>query len=165
MSPARDLEGLFPALKATGYTITSPVTKEYNCIAWAAGDDTRWWQPFSALGAAQLGGYYWPDGLDLSRSLENYERAFKRQGYRGCADAELEEGFEKVAIFVKDSIPTHAARQLPDGAWTSKCGPLEDIRHEALEGVAGDEYGQVAMILRRPVRDAMPPPQARNILK
>ena len=30
---------------ATGYRITSPITRSYNCFAWAAGEDDRWWNP------------------------------------------------------------------------------------------------------------------------
>ena len=27
------------------YSITSPTEISYNCIAWAANEDTRWWWP------------------------------------------------------------------------------------------------------------------------
>ena len=39
------LESSFPNLKADGYQVTSPQSLEYNCIAWAAGDNTQWWWP------------------------------------------------------------------------------------------------------------------------
>lgn len=50
--------------------------------------------------------------------------------------------------------PTHAARQLPSGAWTSKLGEWEDIEHDTLEALEGSEgrgeaYGRVALILKR----------------
>jgi hypothetical protein len=53
-----ELEGLFPALAADGYTLASSKTHVYNCVAWAGGDPTRWWEP----------GIYWPGppGDDLS---------------------------------------------------------------------------------------------------
>lgn len=35
-------ENEFPHLAATGYRITSPATRAYNCFAWAAGEDDRW---------------------------------------------------------------------------------------------------------------------------
>lgn len=73
-----------------------------------------------------------------------------------CVDSSLEAGYEKVAIFVKNSLPSHAARQLESGAWTSKLGPSHDIEHDALSGVEGSEYGSVAKILRRP-RPAVSP--------
>ena len=37
---------------------------------------------------------------------------------------------------------------MADGRWTSKIGPFEDIEHE-LAGLTGQEYGDVAMYLRR----------------
>ncbi|KYC37161.1 hypothetical protein WA1_46890 [Scytonema hofmannii PCC 7110] len=51
-------------------------------------------------------------------------------GYTRCNSFELESGFQKIAIYTKpsgelDGVPTHVARQLPNGRWTSKlavCG-------------------------------------------
>ena len=37
------IERDFPNLLTTGYEITSPDTIDYNCIAWAAEDNERWW--------------------------------------------------------------------------------------------------------------------------
>lgn len=50
---------------------------------------------------------------------------------------------------VANGRPAHAARQLADGSWTSKCGRSEDIRH-TLEGLAGDVYGEPTIFLSRP---------------
>lgn len=101
-----EIESSFPKLQTAAYHITSPATRDYNCIAWAAGDSRRWW---------------WPeDDPDF-------------------ADA--------------DSIPTHAARQLPNGRWTSKLGFLEDIEHD-LHDVAGEAYGTVVVLLKRPMLPA-----------
>lgn len=35
----------FPGLQAEGFAETSSPTTDYNCIAWAAGDQTQWWWP------------------------------------------------------------------------------------------------------------------------
>jgi hypothetical protein len=75
---------------------------------------------------------------------------FATLGFAVCDDEELESGFEKVAMFVDaDDVPTHAARQLPTGRWTSKLGEWEDIEHE-LHALEGDLYGALAMLLKRP---------------
>lgn len=163
----QNLEGLFPELKADGYEITSQRNSRYNCIAWAAGDQTRWWQPVpSPVRGQLLGGYYWPEGIEHSFTLRSYVHAFRRQGFRVCDEADLEDGWEKVAIYVDSAgVPSHAARQTKDGIWASKCGILEDIEHSslvALEG-GGNAYGTVSTILKRRRRD-LPSPQARNIL-
>jgi hypothetical protein len=46
-------------------------------------------------------------------------------------------------------VPTHAARLLPSGLWTSKLGEWEDIEHD-LHALEGDVYGTVALLLKRP---------------
>lgn len=51
-----EIETVFPKLSGTSYKKTSDDTERYNCLAWAAGDDDRWWEsghPFDV-------GYYWP---------------------------------------------------------------------------------------------------------
>jgi hypothetical protein len=45
--------------------------------------------------------------------------------------------------------PTHAARQVGYGKWTSKLGSLVDIEHD-INGVSGTRYGSVAVIMKRP---------------
>lgn len=61
-----------------------------------------------------------------------------------------EEGFEKIAIYIDShGKPTHAARQLSSGKWTSKLGQLEDIEHSNLDDVTGLHYGSVGAILKR----------------
>jgi hypothetical protein len=49
-------------------------------------------------------------------------------GYQLCEGDALEPAFERIALFADaDGRPTHAARQLPSGLWTSKLGKAEDI--------------------------------------
>jgi len=71
-------------------------------------------------------------------------------GYSPCSDGSPEAGWEKVALYATDEGPTHAARQMPNGRWTSKLGPEEDIEHE-LQGLSGAFYGSVVRFLRRAV--------------
>jgi hypothetical protein len=108
-----------------------------------------WWWP------DDLNLSFWPHGAPRELTPQAFEAAYGLVGYQRCADGALEPGFQKIAIFVStDSRPTHAARQLPTGEWTSKLGSLEDITHVALDGVAGEEYGTVAFFLRRPLASA-----------
>ena len=39
----RAINAHFPALAAAGYEIVGEPTDEYNCIAYAAGENHRWW--------------------------------------------------------------------------------------------------------------------------
>jgi hypothetical protein len=124
--------------------VTSPGTPVYNCVAWAAGDDTRWWWPDEARD------YYWPSGAPREATVEAFVAAFALLDYELCetGDAAFDPDYEKVAIYVNDDKPTHAARQVRTGEWTSKCGRLEDITH-TLEGLEGSCYGAPAVVMRR----------------
>jgi hypothetical protein len=138
-------ESLFPDLVRTGYQVTSPSDPVYNCIAWAAGVTDAWWWP------DPNGFDYWPPGVPVACTLDAFIQAFATVGYAPCADGAPETGWEKVAVYANDDGPAHAARQLPNGRWTSKLGPDDDIEH-TLEGLVSLLYGTVVQFLRRPVR-------------
>jgi hypothetical protein len=141
------LERVFPALRGTGYRVTSPPDRKYNCIAWAAGDTAQVWWPDEADTPDSA---YWPSGVQRQETLDAFRDAFASLGYTVCNDDRLELGFEKVALFALLGVPKHAARQLPNGRWTSKLGEWEDIEH-ALHDLTGMVYGSVALVLKRPL--------------
>jgi hypothetical protein len=139
------LEDLFPGLRGAPYRVTSPATEDYNCIAWAAGVVDAWWWPFGDPRRT-----HWPADVPREETVEAFRAAFALLGYSVCDGAELELGYEKVAVFADpEGCPTHVARQLPTGLWTSKVGKLDDIEH-ALHDLEGVEYGSVVMVLKRP---------------
>jgi hypothetical protein len=113
----------------------------YNCIAWAAGDNTRWWQWNYP--------YTWPKAT-RNRSTAAAVELFLNQGFAKCGmQEEWEAGWEKVAIYENQAGYTHAAKQLDSGIWSSKLGKGEDIEHRFLNDLAGGAYGQVAQVLKR----------------
>jgi hypothetical protein len=119
-------------------------------MAWAGGDDSRWWQPTPI----PMGGYYWPPGLPVVDTIDNYERALEAHGYTRCADGSLEAGVEKVALYQwpGEGKFSHAARQLANGSWASKCGQLQDIEHASPHDLVGPRqygYGEVAQYMCR----------------
>jgi len=139
-----DIERRFPGLQQAAWRITSPATDAYNCVAWAVHDTEAWWWPGDPLLT------YWPPNVERAESLSAFVAALATQGFAPCAKTDVEPGFEKVALFAdSQGQPTHVARQLPSGRWTSKIGMLEDIEHE-LKELAGVEYGDVAQVLMRP---------------
>lgn len=144
------LRAKFPGLGSTEHEKTSDATPRYNCIAWAAGDDRRFWWPEPDPYHA-----HWPSGIPRRVEFKIFRRVFEELGYQPCDSADLEDGLEKVAIFAQGTKPTHAARQLEDGRWTSKMGRNIDIAHE-LEAVSGEEYGEVALIMQRPRAKSAP---------
>jgi hypothetical protein len=95
--------------------------------------------------------YYWPPSVQRVESLAAFEAAFSSVGYTKCNDGQLRPGFEKVAVYVDAAgKPTHAARQLDSGAWTSKLGEAHDIQHRTQSGLEGATYGHVALYMERP---------------
>lgn len=132
----------FPDLQLDPNDPVSPDTTDYNCIAYAAGDTQNWWDNRR----------YWPPNVPRDWSVLGLSRAFATLGYAACADGSLEADAEKVALYVHriTGRPTHAARQLPDGRWTSKCGPSEDIIHATPQCLSGDAYGDPVAYMKRP---------------
>jgi len=142
----QDIEKTFPSLNESGYTVTSPETTDYNCIAWAANQTDAWWWPDSF----NLG--YWPPEIPRKESIDAFIKAYGLLGYVICENSQLETDFDKIAIYIDSSgKPTHAARQLTNGRWTSKLGQLEDIEHNTLDSLSGSEYGTVSVIMKRPI--------------
>ena len=130
----------FPGLTELNHRVTSPRSPEYNCIAWAAEDLSRWWEP----------GRHWPTPVATGDyGIAVLEAAFRALRYETCEDGALEPGFQKVALYGSFEFYTHAARQLPDGRWTSKLGRSEDIEHETPDVIAGGLYGEVVQFLKR----------------
>jgi len=138
------IQQLFPRLREGEFKITSQRDTRYNCVAWAAGDVRRWWWPAESPLA------FWPPKVKRGESISSFIDAFGTLGYELTGSGHHEEGIEKVAIFASaDRVPTHIARQLADGSWTSKIGCLEDIAHIEVDGVGGSDYGEVAAFLGR----------------
>ena len=104
------LELRFPNLRNTGYRVESPRTRDYNCVAWAAGDSKRPWWP------VDIDSYYWPEEPRVE-SLSAFISAFGSLGYEVSDNSNLEIGFEKVAIYIQDlrisSICVGAIRESP----------------------------------------------------
>lgn len=118
----------------------------YNCIAWAASDTQNWWWPDDP----DIGDGYWPQGVPRELTIAAFVAAFQTLGYTECTNGLLENGFEKIAIYADANLePTHAARQLSDGMWTSKFGDFEDVRHVDLACIEGPLYGVATVYMRR----------------
>ena len=138
------IETVFPSLTPSNYRITSPESPDYNCIAWAAGTDERWWWPDNQYTA------YWPEEVPREETLAAFIQAYSVEGYVPCGTSDYESGFEKIAIYADErGKPTHAARQTQAGRWTSKLGNWEDIEHDRPDNLAGRNYGVVTVIMKR----------------
>ena len=138
--PIENLRRIFPNLR--DFTITSPEDDRYNCVSWAAGaTGFRLWP---------IGDNEWPPAVSEREDVSAFIDAFALLRFEPCDSGDVEDGWERVAIYALDGIVKHMARQLPNGRWTSKIGDFEDIEHASPGELEGEAYGAVAQFLRRP---------------
>lgn len=135
----------FPRLHASGdYEQRSPPDDRYNCIAFAAGETDRWWWP------GRRSGVYWPPSAPFQKTVLAFVDAYASIGFEECDDGEFEEEYDKVVLYAKNGLPTHAARQEHSSRmWLSKLGSSFDIAHTSVDEIGGDEYGEPVQYLRR----------------
>lgn len=117
------IEKQFPKVRRQGYKITSIETLDYNCFAWVVGITTQWWSPEIE------DGYHWPKNTPRKLEVKTFLKLYELNGgYVPCGNSEFENGFEKIALYANDlGQPTHAAKQLESGKWTSKLGGWKRI--------------------------------------
>jgi len=136
------------------YVVTSPKDASYNCIAFAAGDTTRKWDP----GMLPEPGYYWPPGAlqdDDKDDIDALKRAFAEIGYEECENGDFEPGCKKVAFYaLKKDDWLHAAVQEQNGEWSSKLGVGYDVRHKSPQCVEGPVYGKVICFMKQRIGGA-----------
>jgi hypothetical protein len=133
----------FPQLAYERFRETSSATAEYNCIAWSASRTDAWWEP-SPDG-------YWPVGAPSAYTVDAYMQAYSTIGYEVTGSGDFEVRCERIVLFAEASgKPTHAARQLENGKWSSKLGQDVDIEHATPLGVSGQLYGLPVVFMRRP---------------
>ena len=133
----------FPKLSGEDFEIVERVSKRYNCIAYAAGDTAKWWWP--------NGIDYWPPWATRDNRMESLKEAFAGLGYEQCDDSNVEDGYQKVALYGFQGRFEHAAVQMPNGRWRSKMGQRPVIEHRSLESLSGGLDGNVAFYMRRVV--------------
>lgn len=125
---------------------TSERSLDYNCIAWALDINDQWLWPSDP--------WAWPRPKPSVVTVDEFVEVFRMFGYEQCATELVEPGFEKIALYVKDGEPTHAARQTSYG-WTSKLSDWIDIHHDQLSDFPTKPipvlaaYGGAALFFKR----------------
>jgi hypothetical protein len=134
----------FPNLQDVAQKKTSDPSDAYNCIAWAFKDSRKHWWP-------NLRRSYWPlRTTPTQTTMEAFEAWFAHDGWEQTATQDPEDGYEKIGLYALRGVPTHAARILDSGIWTSKLGPDIDLSHQLSE-LEGPSYGQIVRIYRKPL--------------
>ena len=137
-----DSQNFFTDLGNT-FEIKSPISESYNCIAFAANDESQKWWP------DKFGQVYWPIDAPRNDSVEAFIKAFETIGYKQCLNFHFEDKIQKIAFYVDPNNKVkHAAIQTNTGRWKSKLGDLEDIEHD-LRDVEGKKYGQANVYMSR----------------
>ena len=135
------LVGAFPNLANEGFEIVDQPTEQYNCIAYAAGDTSKWWWPD--------GINYWPPWARETSRIESLIEVFAGLGYEQCAHNDTEDGYQRVVLYEVDGEMKHAAMQMPNLRWRSKMGQGPVIEHLSPESLSGGMYGDATAYMLR----------------
>src|SRR5260221_7967876 len=92
--PKSDVERDFPALIGMEYEL-SDEDFNYNCLAYALGDRSNWWEPPKGPG------HYWPPGYPNDVSLETVESIIKDHGFTVDSDKTKTPEKDAVAIYAE----------------------------------------------------------------
>ncbi len=125
------------------FECTSGPDIKYNCIAWATNVNDQWWDPYNV----------WPKECPRQVTIPAFVCLFDTLGYEKCDLGRREVGYEKIVLYVMNNKPTHVARQLKNGRWTSKLGKGADIEHR-VKDLEGPCYGRAAMYFHRPIQNS-----------
>ena len=145
----------FPRLNSGNCKITSPLSEDYNCLAWAVEVQDKSFWPDSDENIIHEPAIEWPKGIPNEETVEAFLAFFRLFGYESCEGPAFEDEFVKIVIFVNHSgMPTHACRQLPSRKkWTSKMGyDGVDIELDDLSSIETALYGITKVYMKRPVQ-------------
>lgn len=78
----------FPNLRNEGFTVIEPPSDRYNCVAYTAGDTSRWWDHTPRR--------YWPPHASRSGRIESLIEVFVVLGYEQCKDESLEDATKRL---------------------------------------------------------------------
>jgi len=139
-------ERSWPNLELDNHYEASPKDNKYNCYAWALNKNNEKWAPYT--------GYSWFKGFKKvhqypGEDINLFIEGFASIGYDVCDNSNLENGFEKIAFYIKGKGVEHIARQLENGTWASKLGVLHDIEHDNLSVLEDGEYGKAILFMKR----------------
>ena len=133
----------FPNLRNEEFTVVDPPSDLYNCIAYAAGNTSQWWDHTARQ--------YWPPYATRSKRIESLQEVFAGLGFEECDDGSFGPGYQKIALYEDQGTWEHAAIQISNGAWHSKMGEGPVIEHRSPESLSDGPYGNPTVYMRRAV--------------
>lgn len=141
----------FPNLRENyNWFLRSGQTPRYNCIGWSLSTDMdKIWPDIREQDS-------WPVTLPRNETFENFAAMYRLCGFVPVSNGNYEMNKEKVVIYIKNGLVSHASRQLASGAWTTKMGGGVDAEHATPEVLEGCGYGSVEGFFVRPAT-GLPP--------
>jgi hypothetical protein len=138
----QDIERDFPGME---YEVRSDEDFNYNCLAFALGDSTNWWEP-------GVMGHYWPPGFPADTTVKTVSAIIATHGFVVENADPTTVSTDSVAIFAEGDKWTHFAK-FTNGEWSSKLGEDHDVTHVRLRDLEGasPKYGRLVKILSRGV--------------
>lgn len=134
----------------SSFEITSDPTPIYNCIGFAMGMNDIW---VALAHPRNIPWVWWPPTAPTDRNPGSLVNAFEYMGFTQCSTGFMEEDFDKVALYAKNGIWTHAAKIVENNLYHSKMGEAWDIVHSAGDVFHNDSYGDVFAFMKRPIKD------------
>lgn len=131
-----------PLKNDVNFKLLSDFSFQYNCIAFAMGMTDRW------VDHSNIAWHWWPP-VEKGESVDHLIKAFQYFGFEECGlDDNIDDLYDKIAIYHVKKRWTHAARIVANGIYHSKFGESFDGRHSS-GNVLQAQYGNVCMIMRR----------------
>jgi len=78
----RSFPNEFPNSVQEPFLMTSPQDIRYNCIAWAFGDNEKFYWP------SDLPEYFWPENIEKEESIAAFIALYESIAYASCEDGE-----------------------------------------------------------------------------
>jgi hypothetical protein len=105
--PKSDIERDFPSLVGAAYGL-SDEDFNYNCLAYALGDQKNWWEPPKGPGQ------YWPPGFPDDVSVKTVESIIRAHGFSvEVTDKKAHPETDAIAIYAEGNDWTHFANFHP----------------------------------------------------
>ena len=141
----------FPELGSDPFfRISSPLTTDYNCIAWAMGFTDRWVENTSTtlVNTVNARFIWWPPGVKDSRECDALIKAFEAIGFEITNDGGYDPIFDKAVLYTDGKGWTHASRITGLGEEHSKFGEGWDAYH-GKDKFRNTDYGEPYAIMQR----------------
>ena len=102
--PKSDIERDFPSLIGAAYDL-SDEDFNYNCLAYALGDQKNWWEP------PKGSGQYWPPGFPDDVSVKTVELIIRKHGFTvELMDKTASPETDAIAIYAEGNMSAMSGR-------------------------------------------------------